>query len=176
MGLEGLRDIKPPVYFPVNYPLLILISIIFLLLLLILAIKYFLRRVKSKRPVSSVEKLKPAHQIAYEALEALQAKNLPALAKIKEFYFELSDIVRHYLENRFNLRAPEMTTEEFLYSLPESKELADNHKDLLKEFLSHCDLVKFAKYGPTQKEIDDSFKAAKRLVDETKLTEEGLEK
>ena len=167
MPVEGLRDIKGPVYFPVNYFFIILIAVLLALFLLALAVRYFLK--KRKNPPKKV--IKSAHQLAYEALEALRARNLPASGKVKEFYFELSDIARHYLENRFTLRAPEMTTEEFLHTLGESTKLTDSHKALLKEFLNHCDLVKFAKYGPTRDEIDTSFKAARKLVDETKDAE-----
>jgi len=166
MPVEGLRDIKGPVYFPVNYFFLILIVVLLAVFLLALAIRWFLKKRKKSPKV-----VKSAHELAYEALEALRAGNLPAAGKVKEFYFELSDIARHYLENRFTLRAPEMTTEEFLHTLGESTKLADNHKILLKEFLNHCDLVKFAKYGPTAEEIDTSFKAARKLVDETKDAE-----
>ena len=81
---------------------------------------------------------------------------------------ELSDIVRRYLENRFNLRAPEMTTEEFLNGVKDNKALSYEHKSLLREFLLHCDLVKFAKYEPPEKEADLSFKSAKELIDQTK--------
>ena len=95
---------------------------------------------------------------------------------IKEIYIELSDIVRHYLENRFILRAPEMTTEEFLDKLKDTDMLSYDQKILLKDFLFHCDLVKFARYGPTEKEIDSSFKSAENLVDQTKRTAEGEDK
>jgi len=166
MPVEGLRDIKGPVYFPVNYFFLILIVVLLAVFLLALAIRWFLKKRKKSPKV-----VKSAHELAYEALEALRAGNLPASGKVKEFYFELSDIARHYLENRFTLRAPEMTTEEFLHTLGESTKLSNSHKVLLKEFLNHCDLVKFAKYGPTRDEIDESFKAARKLVDETKDAE-----
>jgi len=167
MPPEGLRDIKGPVYFPVNYFFIILIAVLLAVFLLALAVRWFLKK-RRERLERSRKAIKSAHELAYEALEALWARNLPASGKVKEFYFELSDIARHYLENRFTLRAPEMTTEEFLHTLGESTKLTDNHKVLLKEFLNHCDLVKFAKYGPTREEIDGSFKAARKLVDETK--------
>jgi hypothetical protein len=104
--------------------------------------------------------------------EELRAMDLPGKGRIKEYYFRLSDIVRRYLENRFSYRAPEMTTEEFLSAIKDSKEFSNELRGLLKEFLSHCDMVKFAKYGPTPIEILDSFKAAENLIDRTKLTEE----
>jgi len=81
---------------------------------------------------------------------------------------EISDIIRHYLENRFLLKAPEMTTEEFLFYVRDYSQLIKEHKTLLKEFLLTCDLVKFAKYVPLFEEMDAIFVSAKKLVDETK--------
>jgi len=70
------------------------------------------------------------------------------------------------------VRAPEMTTEEFFAALRGSEILSAAHKNLLKDFLALCDIVKFARYGPTTDEIDRSYDAAKRFVDETKESEE----
>ncbi|MGB2661165.1 MAG: hypothetical protein WBB86_04105 [Candidatus Omnitrophota bacterium] len=118
------------------------------------------------------EKAKPPDVIAHEELDKLKAMDLPGKGRVKEYYVQLSDIVRRYLEGRFSYRAPEMTTEEFLNVIKRSEELTDEHKELLREFLSHCDMVKFAKYGPTSLEMIDSYKSAERLVDQTKTAEE----
>ncbi|MFC1480537.1 hypothetical protein ACFL5Y_03735 [Candidatus Omnitrophota bacterium] len=98
--------------------------------------------------------------------------DLPGQGRIKEYYVRLSDIVRHYLEDRFSFRAPEMTTEEFMERVKNSSEMLKKHKELLGDFLSHCDMVKFAKYGPTSLEMLDSFQSAERLVDQTRIREE----
>ena len=94
----------------------------------------------------------------------------------REYYFELSDIVRHYLENRFHLKAPEMTTDEFLNNLKSTKVLRSEHKSLLRDFLSHCDMVKFARYKPEENEIESSYESAQNLVEQTKQTDEGVTK
>ena len=54
---------------------------------------------------------------------------------------ELSDVVRTYLENRFDMRAPELTTEEFLESVSDSPDLTRDHQTLLRQFLRQADLV-----------------------------------
>ena len=171
---EDIRDIKPPIYFKTSYSFLVIIAIIILLAALIFLLVFILRKLRKKSRESHV--IKPAHQIAYEALRALRAKNLPSQGKIKEHYYELSDITRRYIEDRFSVRAPDMTTEEFLFRLKNSSILTGTQNNLVEEFLGLCDIVKFAKYGPTRKEIDESFDAAKRLVDETKIIEEDIEK
>ncbi|MFH1867790.1 MAG: hypothetical protein ABH843_02350 [Candidatus Omnitrophota bacterium] len=171
---EDIKDIKPPVNFPPNYIFLIILAVIIISAALVFLIIYLLKRMKRKpeepQPIS-----RPAHEIAYDALTELQLEKLPQRGKVKEYYFQLSSIARQYLENRFSFKAPDMTTEEFLYALRESDKLNSAHKELLSQFLNHCDMVKFAKYGPTQKEIEESFNSAKRLVDETKLIPEKRE-
>lgn len=164
---DGLKDIKPPVFFPPNFWPWIILGILLLIGLVVLFIKFLINRLKKEKEFP-LEPPKPPHQLALEALEALKSKNYPLLGRIKEYYSELSDIVRHYIEARFNIRAPEMTTEEFFYSLRNSADLSGTQKNLLKEFLSQCDMVKFAKYGPTEKEIDNSFNSARHFIEETK--------
>ena len=85
--------------------------------------------------------------------------------------WKISGIIRHYLENRFALKAPEMTTEEFLFYVRDYGSLISEHKALLKEFLVACDMVKFAKHTPTVDAMMAIFDSAKKLVDETKAAE-----
>ncbi len=176
VSARDIKDIKPPVYFPRNYFLLSLIAVGIVLIAAAFLIMFLLKKYRDKKAELLFEPPVPAHQKAYEALRRLKKKNLPRIGKTKEYYFELSDIVRRYLEDRFYLRAPEMTTEEFLYALSESDDLNGTHKNLLKGFLNHCDLVKFAKYAPSQKETDESFFLAQKLIDETRGVSEKAKK
>jgi hypothetical protein len=162
-----LRDIKGPVSLPWGIKKYLVLVVLFLLTVLGILAAYFLKKNKGEQVILN----KPAHKVAYEQLEALKAKNYIALNKIKEYYTEISDIIRHYLENRFKLRAPEMTTEEFLISARDSSGLISEHKNLLREFLLCCDLVKFAKYAPTPDEVNSIFDSAKHFIDQTKENE-----
>jgi len=165
MDMTDIIDIKGPIDFPSK----ILPFLIAILILGILYGLYFLfKKLKKRKTLEKSIPPKLPHEIAYERLEELKNKDLVSKGRIGEFYTELSDIARHYLEDRFVLRAPEMTTEEFLIKLKNEQELNREQKSLLREFLSHCDMVKFAKYGPTIAEVTASFDSAKRLVDETK--------
>ena len=110
----------------------------------------------------------PAHELAYAQLEQLLQMDLIAAGRIKAFYYRLSDVLRHYIENRFHLMAPERTTEEFLVEMASTRLLVDAHKGLVSTFLDHCDLVKFAKYAPKEQEIRAAYDSAVRLIDETK--------
>ncbi|MCG6551863.1 MAG: BatD family protein [Candidatus Magnetominusculus sp. LBB02] len=127
---------------------------------------YYMKRRKPKQPPPPPPRL--AHEVAYEALQRLMEKNLDKAGLIKEYFTELSSIVRYYIEDRFWLKAPEMTTEEFLHMVRESLELSNVHKELLRDFLNRSDMVKFAKYGPSSAEIEGSFAAAWKFVDETR--------
>jgi hypothetical protein len=109
----------------------------------------------------------PAHEIAFQELEKLVADDLPRKGQIKPFYQRISDILRRYIENRFGLHAPDQTTEEFLAEMQESPALPPVHQGRLKEFLQHCDLVKFAEHVPGTDEIQGTFDACKNFIIET---------
>lgn len=125
----------------------------------------YLRR---KRVKELVRLFKPAHELAYERLRALVKEDLIASGKIKEFYERTSNILRHYIEHRFSLRAPERTTEEFLAELAHTDVLAPSDKERLGEFLEHCDLVKFAKHTPSTEQIQKTFDLVKDFIEKTK--------
>ena len=151
-----------------------IIAAFFIALGIIGALIFWIRK-RRKAAVEAASRIRPADEIAYEKLRELKQMKLPEKGMVKEYYIRLSEIVRYYLEGRFSFRAPEMTTEEFLESLKFSPELKVEHKQLLREFLSHCDMVKFAKYGPTPLEVLDSFGSAEKLVDQTRPLEQEEE-
>ena len=82
----------------------------------------YFRRKKTK---AAVRIFKPAHEIAYARLQSLIRQDLVKAGKVKEFYEAISDILRHYIEDRFELRAPERTTEEFLFEIRDTGVLSE---------------------------------------------------
>ena len=132
----------------------------------------YLRR---KRYSKLVRIFKPAHEIAYERLRVLVKDDLINSGQIKEFYERISNILRHYIEDRFDLRAPERTTEEFLIDLQWTEVLSAPDKETLGEFLRHCDLVKFAKYNPTSEQIQQTFDLVKDFIEKTKSDERRID-
>jgi len=162
---NDIRDIKMPIDFPNTLQsLLIIVGILIVVILVAGVVRYY----RKKHAGHGTIIIRPAHEIAYEALNILKEKDLVSKGFVKEFFSELSLIARHYIENRFNVRAPEMTTEEFLYALKDSTALTDEHKKSMKYFLFQCDMVKFAKYGPTPEEIETSFTVTQELIDQTR--------
>ena len=109
-----------------------------------------------------------AYEIARARLQRLLDSPRPAAEQIDAFYVELSGIVRKYLEDRFDLRAPELTTEEFLASVGKSPDLSRDHQALLREFLRQADLVKFAGMQPSDDDIERSIEAAVSFLEETR--------
>lgn len=105
----------------------------------------------------------PPHVRARQKLTA-------ALALIHDpraFCIAVSDAIRVYLEERFDLRAPERTTEEFLRDLQTTTHLNHEQKQTLAAFLEQCDLVKFARFEPNETALRELHDKALRLVDET---------
>ena len=141
----------------------------------IIAVAGFWLYLRRKRAAELVRIFKPAHEIAYERLRALVKEDLVKKGKIKEFYEQISDILRHYIEHRFNIRAPERTTEEFLIELATADVLGANDKADLEEFLKHCDLVKFAKHSPTTEQIQKTFNLVKNFIEKTKSDEKKID-
>lgn len=158
-NVKDIRDIKGPMlFFTVPWFMVFL-------LILILAAAFVSFRVYRK--IKEKAALKLPYELALEALEALRA-GLAEGGGLKDYYVGVSDCIRHYIETVFKLKAPEMTTEEFLNSLKDSRSLSAEQKGLLKIFLNACDMVKFAKYTPTRVETESVYSSAKRFVEETK--------
>ncbi|MBN2183984.1 MAG: hypothetical protein JW746_01520 [Candidatus Krumholzibacteriota bacterium] len=114
----------------------------------------------------------PAHEIAFERLERLLAEGLIDEKRYVEFTERVSDILRHYIEDRFGLRAPERTTEEFIIEAGAGLPVEHERKNMLKEFMLHCDLVKFAAHEPTGDEVKRTFDTCRDFIDATKKEEE----
>lgn len=157
-----LNEIVPPLPYPMSYMIWTWIGC-GILLAAILAGGLFYYRHKLRGKEITGERLK-AHEIAYRELKALVDENLIDAGEIKQFYLRLSAIVRRYIENRFGLRAPEQTTEEFLTGLEGAGEFPDEYKPLLRDFLKHCDLVKFARFEPGAEDIQKSFDSCKAFI------------
>ena len=165
-----IRDISGPVSLPPPSRGRIYGIIIGGIVLILIAVVFILWW-KRRRVFELVSPKIPAHELSYRALEKLLAEKLIDQGQVKLFYYRLSDILRHYIENRFGLHAPEQTSEEFLEELGSSDVLQTDHKRLLKEYMQHCDLVKFAEYQPASEDIQKTFDACKRFIVETESAE-----
>jgi len=110
-----------------------------------------------------------AYEIWRVALEGLLYRPKPGdRGQMDAFFVELSRIVRGYLEDRFQLRSPELTSEEFFVVMSDSPDLSRDHQQLLRSFLRRADLVKFAHLVPDASDVEDSIQAAQRFFEETR--------
>ena len=114
------------------------------------------------------QRKRSAYEVARGELDGLLSAGLPDAATMDAFYVRLSLIVRTYLEDRFALRSPELTTPEFLTEMGRSPDLARSHQQLLRDFLTQADLVKFAGLRPGQDAVAESVAAAERFLEETR--------
>ncbi len=127
----------------------------------------FLRR-RNLRAVRNVLVVRPAHQRALRALQQLRDLPLETTAQVEQFYVQVSQILRFYLEERFALRAPEWTTEEFLLAAQSNDNLDAQQRLHLQEFLQRCDLVKFAAVLPEAQAHEETFKTAEDFIQQTR--------
>jgi predicted membrane metal-binding protein len=160
LSTNALRDIKPPMEIPTGWVWAFWVAGV----LLLVAVAYWAWRYWQKRHAQiTIAPIIPPHVRAKQKLQ----EALALLGQPREFCIMVSDTIRCYLEERFTFRAPERTTEEFLYELRQTELLTPDQKESLGEFLKRCDLVKFARYEPGEPELRDLHDSALRLVEET---------
>lgn len=160
-ALESLRDIKAPVEIPGEWTWLWWTLGVLAAAVLLSALGVWLYRSRQKALyVSPI----PAH---VRALRRLAEALAFLIGDARAFCVEVSLTVRVYLEEQFKLKAPERTTEEFLHELQSSSLLNETQKKSLAHFLSRCDLVKFARYEPTEAELRDLHDSAVKFIEDT---------
>jgi len=155
-----LHDIRGPFEIRSLGDVLRLASLV-LLIVGLMALTWWLWR--RRKPKAEQVRLVPPDERARERLTEAMA----LIQQPERFCTVVSEILRVYLEERFGLRAPERTTEEFLSELARSAALDARHKSLLAEFLTQCDLAKFAQANPGRLELESLHASGLRLVDET---------
>jgi hypothetical protein len=161
----ALRDIRDPVAVPRDYTPLLAVAAAAALLGALLW--WLVRRLRRRQVVVPALPPRPAHELALEALARLHGERLVEAGRFEEFYVRLSAIVRAYIEARFHLRAPEMTSEEFLQAAQRSAQLGAAQRALLGQFLGEADLVKFARHTPAPADAERAFGAAREFVQST---------
>jgi hypothetical protein len=162
-----IKDVKPPLGIPISFAELLPYIIGVIVLGGIIWLIYYVNK-KRKRGESLIPEAppRPAHEIALEALHALEAERVWQRGKVKEYYSQLTDIVRTYIERSYRILAMEMTTDEILAS-PEIREMPAECTGMLKEILVRADLVKFAKMQPMAAENESSLSLAQSYVQQT---------
>jgi hypothetical protein len=134
----------------------------------IAAAVYYWMKNRKKVPVKeAVIPGLPAHTIAMNQLSALKDKKLWQQELVKEYYSELSEVLREYLEKRYAVKTHEKTTEEIIAGL-KNADLDEGHRTTLHQLLTLADLVKFAKEKPLAIENERSIEDAMLFVSATR--------
>lgn len=126
------------------------------------AVKIVTRKLREHR-MSPIER-------AWVELERLLNKGLPGRGRYKDFYVELTMVVRRYVQRRYGIKAPQLTTNEFL------KEFGDKGYGMrgdLKRFLESADMVKFAGLEATVEMADDATESARQYLRADSTVEGG---
>ena len=145
MECDPKKDLPPLSWKLVGWIAAAVLGVLALVSLLVLLAKYLARRIKEHR-MSPIER-------AWVELDRLLKKGLPGRGRYKDFYVELTMVVRRYIQRKYGISAPHMTTEEFLR--------AAKPTDELRRFLESADMVKFAGVEATPDMADDATESAR---------------
>lgn len=126
------------------------------------------RRRQRRRAAARAKSLRrPAHVVALEALQALHRVNFADEAAVRQYYFDISEVLRAYVTERFELMASQLTTEEIFSRLPRLAELATPENLRLRTFLAQTDQVKYALHQATPEEIGATHAQAVAFIEAT---------
>ncbi len=147
----------------------------FILLALLLALAVFLFiRLKNDKPIIKtirIEPKKPAHEVAFAEMERIRQSKLPHGEDAKQYYTELTDAIRLYMNERFGFNATEMTSDEIIENLMSVRDKESLIE--LRELFMTSDLVKFAKFKPMLGDNDRNLLTAIEFVKDTMSQEES---
>ncbi len=111
-----------------------------------------------------LRRMSPRERALHELAELL-ARDLVGREQVKDFYFELTMIVRAYIERAHAIRAPEQTTEEFLLAVSRDPRFIPEVVGRLRTFLQAADMVKYAAYRPDQPTVDQALSTAQNYIE-----------
>ena len=128
----------------------------------------FWRRFASRRKVVAGPPPVPAHVLALSALSELESSEFLETGMVQDYYLELTEIAKGYLEGRFGVDALDRTTDEIRRDLVRHRELIQPlEPDAVIRFLEGCDLVKFARFDPEIDEARTALGEVRTMVEET---------
>jgi hypothetical protein len=160
-----IKDIKPPMSAPWLFE-----DILPYLIALIIAAAlacgfyYYWRKKKRKRDLlADIKVIIPPHREALTALRVLEEKKLWQQGFVKQYYSEVTEIIRHFFERRWGIIALELTTDEILIQMKHIPDALKVWKEMESFFIT-ADLVKFAKYEPSPAEHENEMRSAYEIV------------
>ena len=153
METDPKKDLPPLSWRLVGWVGLAVLAVLVILVILVWLARYIVRRVKEHR-MSPIER-------AWVELDRLLKKGLPGRGRYKDFYVELTMVVRRYVQRKYGIKAPHLTTEEFFAELQNSNTQTLDNSNTLRKFLESADLVKFAGVEATPEMADEATDSAR---------------
>ena len=177
-SLPNIHDMKPvaePPFFFSDYLPEFLVKYWWLIILVLVLIAagfyaYFKWFKKGELPLRKKEKVIPPYDEAIMKLTQLKSEHLWEAGQEKEYFTRLTDILRNYIDRRFEINAMEMTSSQIIDVLRKNEETMPVN-DLLSKILEMADFVKFAKMRPLPEDNEVAFQRALNFVNETKPVE-----
>jgi hypothetical protein len=165
---EQLKDIKDVIYI-FDWGTFLFFSLILLVLIVMgyFLFKYF-KRLRLNRKASgknAVVPSKPFDEVARDALMKIDPVEYFEKKKIKEFYFEITEIVRQFLTGNYHIDTMDKTSLEIIEEM-ERVERDFTKVKKLDDYFSECDLVKFAKLRPGIAEMKQKKVESENIIRE----------
>ena len=164
--IKGIHAIRTPINLVYGLILVLVLAVVYLIFHL------FRRRntlkVQSK-PLKIIVPPEEAHIIALRAFESLKRSKYVRFEQFKDFYSDLTHILKEYYENRFLVDALHQTTSEFLITMNSMVEFDTELINETQELLEKADIIKFAKAGSDELESGKALNLAIEIVKRTKI-------
>lgn len=151
---------------PKPFPWHFLALCVALVIGLLWGIKTWLANIKAKKSAPPPPP-EPAHLWAWRQLEALVAQQKQGELSNENIVNQLSLILRVYIEKRFDIHAPEQTTEEFLAQGLKTHGGLSTHAEVIEQFLEYADLIKFAGQSAKIEDVQQGFDFLKQFIEMT---------
>lgn len=174
---KGIADIKEPIDVPFSWKEWLeynwkWLALAALVILCVIGTIWYLKKRKKETPIMVVKPKPtvPPHKTALKKLRELEHKKLWQNGKVKQYHSEISEILREYIEKRYEFNALELTTYEIIQSLSQrntDKELITQ----LEQTLFLNDMVKFAKATPIASENENCLQFSIKFIEQTKLSQ-----
>ena len=165
METDPKKDLPPLSWRLVGWVALGILVVLVILTGLVGLARYIARRVKEHR-MSPIER-------AWVELDRLLKKGLPGRGRYKDFYVELTMVVRRYVQRKYGIKAPHLTTEEFFAELAKSSNQTITQSDNLRRFLESADMVKFAGVEATPEMADEATDSARGYLKSDNTDKQG---
>ena len=170
---QAIKSIAGPLSVPITFrEMLPWILGGVLIAVLIAGIIWYLKKRKKREPLFTLKPkvVLPPHELALQEIEKLRIKKLWQAGRVKEYHSELTDILRKYIEERFNVPALEQTSAEIMTGLIETQGCRPESLDKIGNLLIIADMVKFAKAQPLAVENERCLSDGIEFVHETTHT------